>query len=210
MHPARDVAVSRRFHVGSSLRKSCYFLEPNLRYALRQETRKEHAELDRLISTLNITTRSGFGMFLQLHLNCFCAMQSRLSSECRCSPTLEDMILGLQADLAAVSADPMTLATDIPTRLDPLAIDYIVSGSRLGSKILCGIWAQTDDPVIRRAGNYFMQTNDANLWRDTCQALSQVPLDSPRAAMIMTDTRALFGLFITTFDAVAANQDTFA
>ena len=182
-------------------------MEPDFRHALRHETRRDHDHLDRLISTLDVADRGGFQSFLQLHLSCFLVMQSRLSDGCRCREMLGQMVCDLKNDLNAISADPRITQAELPMDIDPLAIDYIVAGSRLGTMVLCKEWARSTDPVVRRANGYFGRINDASLWHETCHALTDVPIHGARASVIVSETRLLFKLFSEVFDALVLKQD---
>ena len=183
-------------------------LKTDLRHVLRQETRQEHDALDRAISTLDITRIDGFCRFLHIHHTCFTAMQTRALAACQSRLALADMVDGLSRDLSAVGAQKAALHLALPPRLDPLAVDYMVAGSRLGTKVLHRIWAQATDPMVRQADGYFGLTGTPTLWPDTCHNLSRVPVDTPRAAAIVADTKTLFQLFSTAFDALGTDQDT--
>ena len=88
---------------------------------------------------------------------------------------------------------------DAASSLDPLAVDYVVAGSRLGLKVLKTRWASSSDPLVRAAGAYFTQPNAAPAWPKVCRALSTVSLDSARAGAITRDTKRIFDLFAATY-----------
>lgn len=182
-------------------------MNPDLRYQLRERTRKDHDDLDELVSQFDLASHDGFRAFVQLHLCCFLQMQSRLSPECRSGQTLDDMVDGLRADLQSIDAAAIDPVVDVPIKLDPLAIDYMVAGSRLGSKILAKRWATSTEASVQNADAYFGQQSDKLLWPVTCQSLSDVAHDDPRATQIIDDTRFLFQLFAQTFRAMQTQQD---
>ena len=93
----------------------------------------------------------------------------------------------------------MPVGHDAADGLDPLAVDYVVAGSRLGLKVLKTRWASSSDPLVRAAGAYFTLQNAAPSWPKVCRALSTVPLDSTRAGAITRDTKRIFDLFAATY-----------
>tara|TARA_R110002012_G_scaffold232467_1_gene405291 strand:- start:11008 stop:11565 length:558 start_codon:yes stop_codon:yes gene_type:complete len=181
-------------------------MQRDFRHALRDRSRKDHDLVDRMITTLDITRLDDFANFLQIHLSCFVLMQSRASEPCLSTATLSDMIAELAADLDILSAKPKTPPLPLPRKLDPLAIDYMVAGSRLGSKILCKRWGASTDPRVRRANNYFGQAGDPKLWPATCRALTAIPADGPRAADIVKDTKTQFQLFAAAYAKIATTE----
>ena len=160
-----------------------------------------------MITTLDIARLDDFTSFLQIHLSCFVAMQSRTTDQSISMSTLSDMIAGLATDLNIVSGKPATLHMPLPRVLDPLSIDYMVAGSRLGSKILCKRWGASTDPRVQRANNYFGQTGDPKLWPETCRALTAISADSPRAAAIVKDTKSQFQLFTAAYAKIVTTEN---
>ena len=174
-------------------------MDIDFRHALREQTRTDHDLLDRMITTLDIARLRDFRAFLHIHHACFLAIQARSTGQGLSATTLSVMIDGLAADLDVVSGHRS--AIDLPTlpALDPLSIDYMVAGSRLGSKSLRKRWAASTDPCVQSAKTYFGQTIDPNLWPDTLHALSAVSPSSARAGAIVEDTKAQFRLFAAAF-----------
>ena len=183
-------------------------METDFRHSLRERSRSDHDRLDRMITSLDIARVSDFALFLRLHLSYFLVMQSRSSDQNISAATLSDMVDGLTADLGIVSRDHPAVDTPLPAALDPLAVDYMVAGSRLGSKILRKRWGASADPIVQNANNYFRKTGDPNLWPDVCRALSAVPMESERARAIVKDTKTLFQLFAAVFTKLAKTEDT--
>lgn len=182
-------------------------LTQNLRYMLRHETRPEHDQLDEMVSRLDMACRRDFGTFVDVHLDCFTAMQRRLSQNSLSTLVLSGMIDGLKADSDLMRRSPSRTVTATLPDLDPLAIDYIVAGSRLGSKVLQKRWATSKDTIVRRANHYFDHTSDPMLWRETCDALSGVPAGSQRAQTIVRDSKILFQFFAAALLGATEHQD---
>lgn len=101
----------------------------------------------------------------------------------------------IERDLATLGhpAQPMDVPKDSP--VDPLALDYVLEGSRLGTQVLKRRWAASTDPMVQRADAYFSLPTDAQRWRATCAALGDIAPGSPRATRITADTKALFEMF---------------
>lgn len=99
-------------------------------------------------------------------------------------------------------------APSLPSAIDPLAIDYIAAGSRLGTKVLYKRWAASTDQTVHAANNYFGLENDAGFWHATCEALSDIPVKSARAQTIVRDTRTLFALFASVYNNSVAQEVT--
>lgn len=119
------------------------------------------------------------------------------------------MVNGLQRDLKSVSTDHALPEATLPSDLEPLAIDYMVAGSRLGTNILRKSWAAAVNPLVLQADGYFGLPIDPSLWQETCQALAVVPTNSSHADAITADTRILFQLFASVLETLTSDQDVF-
>jgi len=184
-------------------------MKTDFRHALRERTRTDHDLLDRMITTLDIAQLHDFRVFLQIHHCCFLVMQSLSLDQGLSTAPLSNMIDGLAMDLDIVSCNQSEIDLPIPSALDPLSIDYMVAGSRLGSKILYKRWSASTHPCVQRANTYFGQTSDPKLWSETCRALSAVPSTSERADIIVEDTKTQFQLFAAAFAKIVTAEDTF-
>ncbi len=115
---------------------------------------------------------------------------------------IADLLLRLDADLARRGARHQGVAPAGP--LDPLAVDYIVLGSRLGTEVmrrtLAGLLPPSEMPA------YFAAPDVRPLWKAHCAALGRVGTGSPRAAAVIADAELGFELF----QLAAGVQDTFA
>lgn len=186
---------------------SCFELIDDFRMVLRDQTRSDHDRLDQLVGSLDISQRSGFTAFAEMHLSCFLAMQSRQSEDSNSVQTLQDMIDGLRKDLLVITDRETVTRSELTHTVAPLAIDYIVAGSRLGSKVLRKRWSKSTDASVQGASVYFQQDADPKLWPETCASLSEVASTSLQAATIVKDTKTLFQLFSTAFDTAVLTQD---
>ena len=176
-------------------------MQRSYRHALRALTRADHARLDDLFSALDITRRVDYARFIGVHLAVFEVLRPHLAPASLTRPQLLAGLACLRRDLAILGQrrQETRAGHGEADGLDPLAVDYVVAGSRLGLKVLQARWASSSDPLVRAAGAYFTQPNAAPAWPKVCRALSKVPVDSIRAGVITRDTRRIFDLFAVAY-----------
>lgn len=174
-------------------------LRMNFRTILREATRPEHDRLDGMFTALDIAAHAGFARFVSVHLACFTAMSERAPTGGHAHGLLCEMTQRLGLDNALLSGAEAGDGIALPACIDPRAIDYLVAGSRLGSKVLFKRWAGSSDPVVQRAHHYFSLDSDPSFWRATCDALAAIDPAGPEAKRIVADTKALFGLFSSVY-----------
>ena len=181
-------------------------MQRSYRHELKALTRADHARLDDLFSALDITRRADYARFISVHLAVFEVLRPHLSPASLTRPQLLAGLACLQRDLATLGERRLETEAGhgAANGLDPLAVDYVVAGSRLGLKVLKTRWAGSADPLVRAAGAYFTQPFAASPWPKVCRALSKVPVDSIRAGVITRDTRRIFDLFATTYQRSAS------
>ena len=176
-------------------------MQRGYRHELKALTRADHARLHDLFSALDITRRVDYARFIGVHLAVFEVLRPHLSPASLTRPQLLAGLACLQRDLATLGQRCLKTQAGHGEAdgLDPLAVDYVVAGSRLGLKVLKTRWASSSDPLVRAAGAYFTQPNASPAWPKVCRALSTVPLDSARAGAITRDTKRIFDLFAATY-----------
>jgi hypothetical protein len=173
----------------------------SFRHDLRQQTQAQH-----------VATEHGLARFTAApigHLPWFLATQraglwavfcSADPAALICTPVLHDLIARLDADLAATGT---TAHPAQPLRgLDPLAVDYLILGSRLGTEVLRRQIFADQPPSALPA--YFQLSPQPDLWRAHCAALDAIDPASARAAAVIADTNTAFSLF----QQAARRQDT--
>ena len=180
-------------------------MQRSYRHELRALTRADHARLDDLFSALDITRRVDYARFIGVHLAVFEVLRPHLSPASLTRPQLLAGLACLQRDLATLGQRRLEIQAGHGEAdgLAPLAVDYVVAGSRLGLKVLKTRWAGSADPLVRAAGAYFTQPFAASLWPKVCRALSKIPVDSARAGAITRDTRRIFNLFAAAYGSAA-------
>ena len=181
-------------------------MQRSYRHELRALTRADHARLDDLFSALDITRRVDYARFIGVHLAVFEVLRPHLAPASLTRPQLLAGLACLRRDLATLGQRRLETQAGHGEAdgLDPLAVDYVVAGARLGLKVLQARWAGSADPLVRAAGAYFTQPNAASPWPKVCRALSKLPLDSARAGAITRDTRRIFNLFAAAYQRAAS------
>ena len=170
-------------------------MRADFRQVLREETQADHARVDRLLSFFDIARPDGLEGFLLVHKYCFREMQGLAAPDSHAAASLQKMIEGIERDLETLGVRSSLTSSTRAANADLLAIDYMIEGSRLGSKVLKRKWSGSSDPVVQRADSYFSIDPVPGRWREVCAALSDIPADSRRARQIIADTRQLFGMF---------------
>ena len=173
-----------------------------LRERLRTETSANHARVDALFSTLDLTCGAALGKFLAAHRAGFAAMRAAgpLMTETIGHTLLTEMIDALDADLARLRYHVPELSTQ-PVGSD--AIDHIVLGSRLGTAVLRRQWSAATDPEARAASRYFSLPGQGAAWRAHTERLTSMPSDGPDADAMIKETKSLYDLFERAFHGVA-------
>lgn len=183
-------------------------MAPDFRHILKDRTQLDHSRVDHALSEFDVATRDGLRLFLEVHHACFSQMRHVSDQDSDTAASLTDMIDRIDADLKVLGGRPTDLSPVISGPIDGLACAYLIEGSRLGSKILARRWASSGDAVVNTANAYFTLEPVKGRWRAVCDALADVPSDSPRAETIVRDTSALFGLFLRAALAVANTDMT--
>ncbi|NNE52986.1 MAG: DUF3158 family protein [Sulfitobacter sp.] len=140
------------------------------------------------MSKLDLQKPGDLGRFFAVHHTCFRALAAHHAYS-----GLAQMIGALERDLHHLGAPVLPDARLQP--VDPLAVAYIIEGSRMGSKVLRSRWKRSTDPTVQGASAYFSLKPDGQRWRDLCAALSVFDTRSSRAALIVSDTVVIFELF---------------
>ena len=78
---------------------------------------------------------------------------------------------------------------------DPLAVDYLLAGSRMGTRVLRRRWLESTDPAVHAADAYFGLPDDPSEWARVRGRLSEIADGSDRALRIEADVSALYALF---------------
>lgn len=170
----------------------------NLRVHLRNGCVDLHARLDAAVSRADLSEPAGYVRFLGMNA---CALGA-LASSGACGKRIGNATLASLATAAA--RDLKALGTKAPhsgfrRNLSPLAIDYVVLGSRIGTRVLRRRWLESRDKRVRQADAYFSEPESAHEWKDLCTELSGIAVSDTDSPCILEDARTLFGLFLDSF-----------
>lgn len=166
----------------------------NLRTRLRSDLTEVHATLDSQISAFDLRTRTGFASFLRIQHGGLSALHHAGAGD-----LTRDAIADLQdrarLDLLTLGVPPLTRAETLPGDLHPLAVDYVIAGSRLGSQLLHKRWLSSDDTAVRAASAYFSAPGHIDLWKAFCGRAAALPAEGPESDRILRHAAAIFALF---------------
>lgn len=171
-------------------------MQQDFREELRARTREDHDRVDMAMSGLDLTTQSGLSTFLGVHYACFSDMMQTSWPGSDVWQSLNLMTSAIETDLAQLDQPGIVQLGGDLEPVDPLALDYIIEGSRLGTQVLRRRWSASRDPVVTSASAYFTLPGEPGKWRSVCAELSEVDARSPRARDIIDGTRRIFALFL--------------
>jgi heme oxygenase len=108
-----------------------------LRRSLRAATRVEHKALDTVMGEIDLSSRTAYGVFLNIHYVALCMLQPR----CRLTDRSDFLafadsarrdLLALEVGCPQITRTPKSAFTPA----NDLGVAYVIRGSRLGSAIL--------------------------------------------------------------------------
>ena len=168
----------------------------NLRDRLRQDTKVAHEMLDNTVSHYDLATASGLAGFLQMHAH---ALQYLLAcpSDAACTPLMADLLERVRDDLTILDASPCDVSLPAPARLEGLAIDYVVAGSRLGTQVLKTRWEAASDPIVRKASHYFTAPKYIEYWQSFCETTGRILANDPFGQVVLRDAALIFDVYQT-------------
>ncbi len=162
----------------------------SLRERLREDLQAVHDALDQKISTLDLTDRGEYRAFLAMTHMALSGIEAEGGDA---TGLLDEMVRALAEDLEALG-DPAS-APLAPVRVHPLALDYVLIGSRLGTQVLRKRWLAGADPQVKAADAYFSLPAQGAAWRALTDALGTMSGADRQAAEVVADARALFQRF---------------
>lgn len=176
----------------------------NLRTRLRRETQREHHILDDLVSTFDLTEIEGLRCFLSMHRHALSALE-KVSSQAASAPLVRELSLCVTSDLVRLTGTFPEPQENISEAPHPLALDYIIFGSRLGTIVLKGRWANSENAEVLATKAYFSLPGHIELWRAFCTRTEGMGPSSPDADRIVEDARALIDFY--TRCAISASRE---
>lgn len=158
-----------------------------LRQRLLQDLRANHERLDEGVSRFDLATRSGLVGFLQMHEAALTGLVPR-APQGALREAMGDLPQRAAKDLVALEAPRLTVAA--PQEIHPLALDYVICGSRLGATVLQKRWQAGGQAP---AGARYMAAPDyIDLWRAFCETARLAPGHGVEADAVLADAARLF------------------
>ncbi|MCD1619265.1 hypothetical protein ACFSDD_07445 [Salipiger marinus] len=161
----------------------------SFRHLLRRSTARDHHRVEKLFAPMLADPVRHLDRFLQAQAAGFAALR-QAAPDLPGGSVLPQVLDVLRADCAARGLAVPRLAA--PHRLDPLAAEYIATGSRLGTEVLRRRLTEAGHAPLPRS---FTATQAPAEWRALCTLLDGIDPASPRAARICADARRAFQIF---------------
>ncbi|WP_254683299.1 hypothetical protein [Phaeobacter sp. LSS9] len=166
------------------------------RVELRRATRREHDAAELAFAPFHQSPLPYLAWFLACQHTALHALAgSGDDGTGHSTRLLAALTTALRADCAQNGDHPATLSVDALPQLHPLAVDYLVLGSRMGNEVLRRRLSAAADQLALPA--YFAPRDHLVAWRATCADLDQIPPRGALARRIVADTRQGFALFDT-------------
>ncbi|MGR3806180.1 heme oxygenase-like domain-containing protein [Marinibacterium profundimaris] len=186
--------------------------DASLRDRLRSDTAELHHALDAALGAFDLHAPEGLAGFLRANERGFAALgaSTLLEPEDPAHDTAyedatdaafdgralaADLAGRLRADLAGLGAATRPAAAPL-SALCPVAVDYVVLGSRLGSTVLARHWRAATDPRVRGAAAYFSAPARVTEWQAFCKRTCDMRPDGADADRILDDTCRILRLFL--------------
>ncbi len=179
--------------------------ESDLRTRLREETARSHEALDMLMSGFDLARIEGLHGFLatqQLAL-------SQIENVADAADSRRAICIireAAETDIKALGGKSVVSRPCLNFSPTPLAIDYIIAGSRLGSIVLKKRWLAAKDPTVRSACAYFTAPDFLQLWRAFCQRAQSIDGAGAQADRIVGDAARLFDFYAACTGAITGER----
>jgi heme oxygenase (biliverdin-IX-beta and delta-forming) len=174
------------------------------RFALRDLTQADHAELDSAASRLDLGRDDDYKTFLSWHARLVPGIEMQLEDA-----GVADIVPewgkrvrrhALAADISALSLDPAPADIGQLPR-EPAAVwgmSYVLEGSRLGNQMLMRMVS----PHLRaKATRYLAHGRDERLWPSFASAIDAIAFSPVERELAGAAARRVFGLFSKTLPA---------
>ncbi|PRY85599.1 hypothetical protein [Donghicola tyrosinivorans] len=174
---------------------------PDLLTRLREQTGATHEALDQLFAPFQRDPATYLNHFLAVQLAGFSALLAACPD---CDAQVAAMLRNAKSALAQDVADRACFVPQLPapSSLHPLAVAYLVIGSRLGTEVLR---RRLTDAGVAPMPRYFTPEPYQADWRQLCATLRATPADGALADSVVQDVLTGFNLF--TLAATLARRD---
>ncbi|MEJ6395956.1 hypothetical protein V8J82_22045 [Gymnodinialimonas sp. 2305UL16-5] len=152
-----------------------------------------HEELDKEVSTFDLTTPDGLLCFLQMQATVLKTLALHPISQMSID-MVNDLLERVGSDLLQLECSDRERLLDLDT-LNPISIDYVVAGSRLGTLVLKKRWLSAKSLTVRRATAYFSTPGYIETWAAFCVTAEDMAATGPLADQIVRDTDRVFQFY---------------
>ncbi|OOY21194.1 hypothetical protein BMI86_01025 [Thioclava sp. DLFJ5-1] len=176
----------------------------SFRQILRHETSAAHEAGEAQFSQFFAAPEQKLGWFLAAQAAGLGVLARHAAPGALCAGLLSDLLDRLDRDLARLGrpVHPVPAPDAEQGLLDPLAVDYLVLGSRLGTQVIDRkVFAET--PAEAKP-LYFQAPAAGALWKRHCATLDALRPAEPRATRIVADATRGFHLFAQAVQAQGA------
>jgi heme oxygenase len=168
-----------------------------LRDQLRQSTQHDHAQVDGVLSALDLATPRDYIRFLGIHADALHQLGSRTAIADR--PDVAALVACLQSDLAFYGTKRAgTCAPDCEdSPATQLGIAYVIRGSRLGAQVLAR-------RVAAGAPRAYLGHRLPTTWASFLLSLNAFSLSNPPESgrEVIAGAKAAFGVFVRAAQAI--------
>ena len=164
----------------------------DLRRVLREQTTQVHEDTESAFAAIDMTTPEGLVATLRAHVAALSSLLPNVASH----PVFAEEIGRLHdlavSSLAATGAAPAGSSSRDVAGLDPLAVAYVVLGSRLGARVISARLQAAQVPEGSAAHSYFRDEGSGTAWQKLREMLGSFPGEH---TALVEDTRAAFQIF---------------
>lgn len=166
----------------------------HLRQRLARDLASTHQRLDDLVSLFDLETKTGVTSFILMHEAALKQLsETQLSDAAR--TMVNDLLHRAQADLDAMQVAPLTPEPTKTDDLHPLAVTYVIAGSRLGAEVLKKRWLGSEAAKDGHGEAYMLAPRHIEVWQSFVKDASEMPATSDLADKIVKDAAAVFELY---------------
>lgn len=166
----------------------------NLRSRLRSGSSSAHQELDRLVSRFDLGTAPGLSAFVSMQYAALTELM-RLKSGDLTAGAIIDLRQRADTDLGSLGAPRPAPLRRLTAPLAPIAVDYVIAGSRLGTKVLRKRWLASSAPRVQGARAYFSAPDYIECWQRFCHDALEIDPSEDAAVRILEDVNRMFALY---------------
>lgn len=169
-------------------------LEKPLRIQLKDETRSDHDRLDAQLSSVDLSGRSGLGVFLLMQAGALSVLEPMMADPLYPPPPSQLALVKADLKTLSLAAEPFSPSCGT-AGLHPVGLIYVVAGSHFGNNMLRRNWAQATDPQVLLAGKFLNSVAMKEYWPHFADYLKQSAFGANERKHIIDSAKACFRIF---------------